>query len=210
MLIPSYLPGESERTRIQLRLRDDDLKHAKENSDLQALELQKWSVTQASYESEIQDLQDELNAAQTINAELDEQKHENLMLKETIDRMRFDMDEMRTNLVSGQSQGGGVRSVKGSVSKSLGAELANKMKEMGTEWGLDAGDEDAEDEERTRQLLLEDAGGDTEGEDVIETIITRTKRVGFFSFLVCHVLLVVLIRGLFVWFTESRQSGEED
>jgi len=97
------------------------------------------------------------------------------MLKETIDRMRFDMDEMRNSAASNHlSQGGsGTSSARGSVSKSLGAELLSKMKDG--KWEME--DEDGEEEEEVSSHLEMDAEDeDTEGEDVVETIITRTKR----------------------------------
>lgn len=91
------------------------------------------------------------------------------MLKETIDRMRFEMDEMR-NLGAGQGTGSGSASARGSVSKSLGAELLGKM---GAQWAMDE-----EEDEEGLDLESEDRQ-DTEGEeeDVIQTIITRKKRV---------------------------------
>lgn len=90
------------------------------------------------------------------------------MLKETIDRMRYEMDEMRSLSAMGAGTGSGSGSVRGSVSKSLGAELLGKM---GAVWGMDDEDEDG--------LDLDDENQDTEGEeeDVIQTIITRKKRV---------------------------------
>ncbi|KAJ3483586.1 hypothetical protein NLI96_g6211 [Meripilus lineatus] len=156
--------AESERTRSQLRARNDDLKHAKENLDLQSLELQKWASIQVNYDAQLQSLQEELQAAQMTNAELDEQKQENLMLKETIDRMRYEMDEMRNN-IAGVASGGTV-SAKGSVSRTLGMELGNRLKDM--EW------EDRDDDERVKELLEEES--EEEDEDVIQTVITRTKR----------------------------------
>lgn len=93
------------------------------------------------------------------------------MLKETIDRMRFEMDEMRSLNVmgAGHGSGSGSGSARGSMSKSLGAELLGKM----GDWGMDD-----EEEEEGLDLDAED-GQDTEGEeeDVIQTIITRKKRV---------------------------------
>lgn len=161
---------------------------------MQALELQKWSIVQQNYDAQIQALQEELTNAQVANAELDEQKQENLMLKETIDRMRFDMDEMRTNLVSANHGGASAR---GSLSKSLGAEMQNMMGGMGSGWGMDQ--EDVDDDERVKEILEVD--DDTEGEDVIQTIITRTKRV-------CCVFLLlsfrVLILGSDSYYRKSR------
>lgn len=139
---------------------------------MQALEAQKYLREHGSYEERLAQLEAELSHAQQAHAQLDEQKQENLMLKETIDRMRFEMDEMR-NLGAmgvGHGTGSGSTSARGSMSKSLGAELLGKM---GGEWGMD-------EEEEEEGLDLEDEDRqDTEGEeeDVIQTIITRKKRV---------------------------------
>ena len=93
------------------------------------------------------------------------------MLKETIDRMRFEMDEMRTTAVSGHP-GSGAPSIKGSVSKSLGAELMNKMKN--NSWELDA---EEDDEPNVEEEIVHEHADDTDSEGVeVETIITR-KRV---------------------------------
>lgn len=162
--------AESERYRNTLRRRDQELKDLQDLSSLQTLEGQKWSREHDTYESRIAALEAELELAQQAHAQLEEQKQENLMLKETIDRMRFEMDEMRSlHGGSGAGAGGGSQggSQQGSVSKSLGAELLGKI---GKQWGMDE-DEESEDEG------LEE-GEDTEGEeeDVIERIITRKKR----------------------------------
>lgn len=176
-----FLLAESERTRSQLRARNDDLKHAKENLDLQSLELQKWASIQVNYDAQLQSLQEELQAAQMTNAELDEQKQENLMLKETIDRMRYEMDEMRNN-IAGVASGGTV-SAKGSVSRTLGMELGNRLKDM--EW------EDRDDDERVKELLEEES--EEEDEDVIQTVITRTKRVSDLTFFPFRFVLIYVM-----------------
>lgn len=100
------------------------------------------------------------------------------MLKETIDRMRFEMDELRTAVVGGG--GSGAPSIKGSVSRSLGAEL---LKMNSGEWDRDQGhvEEHEHDPLYHGHEHEEDVHSDEEetdeGEDVIQTIITRTKRV---------------------------------
>ncbi|KAI6108363.1 hypothetical protein F5141DRAFT_1189212 [Pisolithus sp. B1] len=162
--------AESERYRNTLRRRDQELKDLQDLSSLQTLEAQKWAREHDTYDARIAALEAELELAQQAHAQLEEQKQENLMLKETIDRMRFEMDEMRSSHGgSGAGPGGGSQggSQQGSVSKSLGAELLGKI---GKQWGMDE-DEEGEDEGP-------EEGEDTEGEeeDVIERIITRKKR----------------------------------
>lgn len=162
---PNLVTAESERYRNTIRRRDQELKDLQDAATLHALEAQKWARELESYEGRIVALEADLAIAQQAHAQLDEQKQENLMLKETIDRMRFEMDEMRNN-ASGLGAGSRGSSQKGSVSKSLGAELLGKM---GPQWGME--DEDSDGEE------FEPDEGDTEGEDVIQTIITRKMRV---------------------------------
>lgn len=170
LLLMSRL-AESERYRNTLRRRDQELKDLQDASALQALETQKYLREHDTYEERLAQLEAELSHAQQAHAQLDEQKQENLMLKETIDRMRFEMDEMRnlSAMAAGQGPGSGSGSARGSMSKSLGAELLGKI---GAQWGMD-------DEEEEEGLDFDGEDQDTEGEeeDVIQTIITRKKRV---------------------------------
>ena len=139
------------------------------------LEAQKIAGVAATYEAQIETLHEELVAAQQTVSALDEQKQENMYLKETIDRMRYDMDEMRTSSVGGSTSG--AASVRGSVSKSLGAELLGKMKwqsEGDSEYVTSEPDDqrDKEEEEEIEEII----GGssdETEGEDVIQTIASE-------------------------------------
>lgn len=146
-----------------------------DDADKLMLDASHAEIIRRDLEAQINSMHEELLAAQQTTAALDEQKHENLLLKETIDRMRFEMDEMRTNASGAGAGGGGTGSVKGSVSKSLGAELLSKMKQLGDDnWGMEDEGQDEHQDELSAEL---EDGGDTEDEDVIQTIITRTKRV---------------------------------
>ncbi|KAH9846647.1 hypothetical protein C2E23DRAFT_890636 [Lenzites betulinus] len=164
--------SESERYRNQLRRRDQEIKDLQDAAQLQAIETQKWLREQSNYEERIAALESELLVAQQAQISLDEQKQENMLLKETIDRMRFDMDELRNSASSLEKGGGsGTASAQGSVSKSLGAELLSKMKDG--KWDMD---EEAEDEQSSLEAEVEGDEDETESEDVVQTIITRTKR----------------------------------
>ncbi|KAI8969509.1 hypothetical protein BD414DRAFT_525819, partial [Trametes punicea] len=164
--------AESERYRNQLRRRDQEIKELQDAAQLQAIENQKWQREQANYEERIAALESELMFAQQTQAQLDEQKQENMLLKETIDRMRFDMDELR-NSASGleKGSGSGTASAHGSMSKSLGAELLSKMKDG--KWDLD---EEVTEEPSSFEVEVDAEDDETESEDVVQTIITRTKR----------------------------------
>lgn len=97
------------------------------------------------------------------------------MLKETIDRMRFDMDEMRNNAIAGHDKGGssGQSSAVNTVSKSLGAELMGKMN---ASWEMLEHDRDEGVKGNVVEVVEEEE--ETEGEEnVVQTIITRKTRV---------------------------------
>jgi hypothetical protein len=160
---------------------------------LHELESNKWAREQQGYEDRIANLEEELGVAQGVYVQLDEQKQENMLLKETIDRMRYEMDEMRANAALGLPPGSTGGSGPGTLSKTLGAELLGKMKWDGeeAEEGDDEGageveetveegsslevPERSEDESNASVTAVEEE--DTEDEDVIQTIITRKKRV---------------------------------
>ncbi|EGO24332.1 hypothetical protein SERLADRAFT_361453 [Serpula lacrymans var. lacrymans S7.9] len=169
--------AESERYRNTLRRRDQEIKDHQEAAALQVLEAHKYAKEHDNYEERIAHLENELEITQQAHAQLDEQKQENLMLKETIDRMRYDMDEMRnsaTNATQGGSSAGS--SAANSISKSLGAELLGKM--GNSRWGLKDEGEETIEEGDSGEVEMDD-DDDTEGEeeeDVIQTIITRKKR----------------------------------
>jgi hypothetical protein len=190
VLIHAFI-AESERYRNTLRRRDQEIKDHQEAAALQALENHKYAKEHDNYEERIAFLEGELSIAQQAHAQLDEQKQENLMLKETIDRMRFDMDEMRNNAPSTATGGSGQSSRMSTMSKSLGAELLGTMtgdqweKMKGNQWGIDDGDDQGvveEGESGETVVNLDSDGEETEGEDVVQTIITRKKRVCLYLF----------------------------
>ncbi|KAI9454394.1 hypothetical protein BJY52DRAFT_1427326 [Lactarius psammicola] len=164
---------ESEDLRNTLRRKDEEIRNCRESLSLQQMETSKYLKENEAYEERIVLLEQDLALAQQAQTSLDEQKQENLMLKETIDRMRFDMDELRATLAP--SAGSGTSSAPGSVSRSLGAELLSKMKN-------DSGwidDEDEADAAATlKELGIDDPDENTDDEDIVQTIITRKKKRG--------------------------------
>ncbi|KAK0469531.1 uncharacterized protein EV420DRAFT_40602 [Desarmillaria tabescens] len=160
----------SEKYRHDLRQREEAIRNLKETGSLHEMEAMKWTKEHEAYEARISSLEGELELAQQVQAQLDEQKQENLLLKETIDRMRFDMDEMRNSASSVMGGSSGNSSAANTMSKSLGAELASKIKGG---WGLEDEEEDVEDEGDNAEATVVN---DSDGEDVIQTIITRKKR----------------------------------
>jgi hypothetical protein len=162
----------SEKYRDDLRQREEQIRNLREAASLHEVENAKWVREHENYENRIVALENELAIAQQAHAQLDEQKQENLLLKETIDRMRFDMDEMRSNAVAATG-GSGQSSAANTMSKSLGAELLGKIKGG---WGMQDEEEDAKEEDGDVPTEVEE-DEETESEDVIQTIITRKKRV---------------------------------
>lgn len=87
------------------------------------------------------------------------------------------MDEMRSATLNGLGVvGSGASSAMNTLSKTLGAELMGKMK-----WGIEEEDEETRDElgseSSTAVEIEEDENTEGEDEDVIQTIITKRKRV---------------------------------
>jgi len=125
-------------------------------------------------EEQIQQLQAELNKANHVHGEYVNQKQENMLLKETIDRLRYDLDDLRTAHANDSTKGGSSApgSAKPSLSRTLGSELLRRLhphEEKVTE-------EDS-DNETTVEETVQAKGENTDGdEDVFQTIITR-KRV---------------------------------
>ncbi|KZS92535.1 hypothetical protein SISNIDRAFT_550525 [Sistotremastrum niveocremeum HHB9708] len=154
--------AESEKYRNTLRVRDDDIKRAKDLNDRQAQDLTKLHADLKTAEESRSQLQAEVALLREAADSLELQKQENLLLKETIDRMRFELDEL-TNSSSAAAMGTAPGSQQTTLSKSLGAEFARSVR----------GADDNKKEDRA-----EDGDGEsTEGEEEIQTIITRKRKV---------------------------------
>ncbi|EDR05833.1 uncharacterized protein LACBIDRAFT_302638 [Laccaria bicolor S238N-H82] len=91
----------SEKYRDELRQREEQIRTLRESAALQEVKALKYMKEHENYEARILQLEADLSIAQQAHEQLNEQKHENMLLKETIDRMRFDMDEMRNVVVTG-------------------------------------------------------------------------------------------------------------
>ncbi|KAH8983970.1 hypothetical protein EDB86DRAFT_2811081 [Lactarius hatsudake] len=166
---------ESEDLRNTLRRKDEEIRSCRESLSLQQMETSKYLKENEAYEERIVLLEQDLALAQQAQTSLDEQKQENLMLKETIDRMRFDMDELRATLASNAPSANGASSAPGSVSRSLGAELLSKMK---NDSGWIDDDDEADAAATLKELGIDDPDENSEDEDIVQTIITRKKKRG--------------------------------
>ncbi|KAJ7234179.1 hypothetical protein B0H12DRAFT_1191782 [Mycena haematopus] len=171
--------ARAEKYRDDLRDREEAVRSLHEAASLTQIETARYAKEKEVHEQQILQLEKEIAIAQEAHDELDEQKQQNMLLKETIDRMRFDLDEMRSSNSAGVGGSSGQSSAANTISKSLGQELLGKMK--GGWGGLEGeGEEDAEEEAEEGSGSSATTPGveddDTEGEDVIQTIITRKKR----------------------------------
>ncbi|KAF4614089.1 hypothetical protein D9613_007473 [Agrocybe pediades] len=163
----------SEKYRDDLRAREETIRSLRESLALYEIESGKWTKEHDRYEERIQQLEQELSTALEAHTQLDEQKQENMLLKETIDRMRFDMDEMRNNMGNLNAGGSsGQSSNANTISKSLGAELMGQWPLSPTE------DRSVDDDDSEDGTVIEEEETTVEGddEDVIQTIITKRKR----------------------------------
>ena len=168
----------SEKYRDELRQRAETIQALQETLHLQEAEVNKYVRERETYEERIVSLEKELEVNLETQEMLDEQKQENLMLKETIDRMRYEMDRMRNDASAvGLANTSGTNSVNGTISKSLGAELAGKLGAWGEE------DEPSTSSSQPAADPHTGDDGDSSTESEIEEIITRrTTRVCHFPF----------------------------
>ncbi len=154
--------------------REEQHRDAIEKIALHNLELDKWQRQNEQLTLHIANLEQQLLVTREAESQLDEQKQENLLLKETIDRMKFDMEELRHKADGNIPSSSGTASNQNTISKSLGVEI---MRMNNGKWMGD-GESDDESESTAVEDEQHDDGDDTEGEeDVIQTIITRKKRV---------------------------------
>jgi hypothetical protein len=129
-----------------------------------------WKATSEVQEAKLNALETELATSRLAQQQLDEQKQENLYLKETIDRLRFELDELRAALAVALGSGpnsAGPASAPGTLSKSLANELKARL-----------------DAEQPAESDGAKAGGDDE---VMETVITTSRRrvCRFFFLIFC-------------------------
>jgi F0F1-type ATP synthase alpha subunit len=106
-------------------------------------------------------LETDLSIARQAESVLETQKQENLALKETIDRMRFDLDEARmavANVVAGSHLRSGTNgsSVPQTMSRNLGDELSRRL--VAADTASAAGKEDED------------------GDSIVETVVTTQRR----------------------------------
>ncbi|GAA5922288.1 uncharacterized protein JCM15063_003247 [Sporobolomyces koalae] len=158
---------EAERLRTLVAEMRRDYRAAEDSIQGHALQIQHFERDRELLQQGINKLEEDLEVARKAQDALDEQKQENLVLKETIDRLRFDLDEMRAaNRKSGFLEPGAT-AISGSPGKSLGGSLSRSLgKELGTQLETEEDGESSEEEET-------EIG--EEGED--EIIVTTHRQI---------------------------------
>lgn len=167
---------EAQRLRDILRERDSEIRDLEESvaeheadeakvssSRVRVPANEQYTREMQALEAEVKRLEGELATARQAESVLETQKQENLQLKETIDRMRFDLEEAKNNAVNA---GKGHRrtattnsSVEGTLSRNLGDEINRRLQDA---QAVTEGD---------------DGGEEKEGGSDVETVVTiqRTR-----------------------------------
>lgn len=124
-------------------------------------------------EEQVKQLQAELSKAQLVHGEFLGQKQENALLKETIDRLRYDLDDLRSAHANDSTKGGSSApgSAMPSLSRTLGSELLRRMDSTNEER-----EDDSDNDTTIEETVEENPEATDDSEDVFQTIITR-KRV---------------------------------
>lgn len=175
----------SEKYRVDLRDREETIRSLREQAGLYDIEIAKMGEREKEWEDRVGRLERDVEEAREGCAQLEQQKIENLGLKETIDRMRFEMDDMRSAMTSGLGTmnpgmpGSGVNSRMNTMSKSLGAELQSQLEReerRRAEAEAEAqNDVDVDDYTDGEDTVVEEMQEDDEG-NYVTTIIKRTRR----------------------------------
>nr|ODN93679.1 hypothetical protein L204_04863 [Cryptococcus depauperatus CBS 7855] len=124
---------EAQRLRDLLRDRDLEIRNLEDAANAHAADEEKLTHEIQALETEIKRLEGDISFARQAESHLQTQKQENLALKETIDRMRFDLDEARAAVAligTGAGRGtasAGTDSAGGSIAKNLGDELGRRL-----------------------------------------------------------------------------------
>ncbi|BGP21434.1 hypothetical protein JCM10295v2_000309 [Rhodotorula toruloides] len=155
---------EAERLRALVAETRRENRAAEEAIQNHGLQIQQLDRDRELLQQAVNKLEEDLVVARRAQDSLDEQKQENLLLKETIDKLRFEIEEMR---VAGRKSGfldsssalvsPAKASLADSINRSLGREIATQLLEQ---------DSESSDEEGT-------AGE----EDVDDIIITTHRRI---------------------------------
>ncbi|CAG8497867.1 4314_t:CDS:10 [Cetraspora pellucida] len=93
---------EAEKFRDLVKIKEEELFNTQRNLNAMSSEEKKWFDERERLEHALCKLEQDLTSAQASEIELEEQKNENMHLKETIDKLKLDLDEIR-NVGSGKN-----------------------------------------------------------------------------------------------------------
>ncbi|PVF95565.1 hypothetical protein CPB86DRAFT_776198 [Serendipita vermifera] len=166
--------AEADKNRGIVRAREKELRELEHLLMTTEHEVEKARADAEMTEEQIKQLQTELAKANQVHADYLAQKQENVILKETIDRLRFDLDDLRSAHAAESSKGGSSApgSAMASLSRTLGSELLRRLNPHEEEGG------DESDSETTVDETVEEKVQNTDGDEaVIQTIITRKRKI---------------------------------
>ncbi|KAF8329149.1 uncharacterized protein EI90DRAFT_3017385 [Cantharellus anzutake] len=158
-LIPLFFLVEAEKYRAKITRKELEMKDSEAYLAHTIADAEKWKNSAEVAQQMIASLTAELEAVRNAAQALDAQKQENISLKETIDRLRLDLDELR-NAKSASSNG---ISRNGTISGSLALEMS------GLHPGQDGEEGDPSSEDGTV------VGHEYGDEGVVQTVVTRKK-----------------------------------
>ncbi|CAG7849354.1 SubName: Full=Uncharacterized protein {ECO:0000313/EMBL:CCA78069.1} [Serendipita indica DSM 11827] len=166
--------AELDKHKVTVRAREGEIRELEHRIDTVEHECEKARAEHEIAEEQVKQLQIELAKANEVHAEYLQQKQENMVLKETIDRLRYDLDDLRTAHANDSTKGGSSApgSAMPTMSRSLGSELLRRLNP--TEETPDEGEESDTTVEETVEEKIENADGE---EDVFQTIITRKRKI---------------------------------
>ncbi|KAG8813520.1 hypothetical protein FRC17_001541 [Serendipita sp. 399] len=167
--------AELDKQKTIIHNRESEIRDLEHQLEIVEHEVDKGKGEQAVNEEQIRRLQAEVAQANEVHAQLLSQKQENQVLKETIDRLRYDLDDLRSAHANDSTRGGssGPASAMPSLTRTLGSELLRRLNPQQENAAADGSDSDATVEE-TVEEKVENTDGE---EDVFQTIITRKRKI---------------------------------
>ncbi|GAA5980846.1 hypothetical protein JCM10908_003889 [Rhodotorula pacifica] len=164
---------EADRLRTLVAELRRENRNAEETIQGHSLQVQQFERDHDRLQQAVDKLESELASARQAQDALENQKQENLLLKETIDKLRFEIEEMqsigpKSGFIDSSQQAflSPSKSLAESISKSIGREIATQMSTA----------EDEESDEEDEAIEREDAADDMD--DIIVTTHRRIRKRG--------------------------------
>ncbi|KZV94691.1 hypothetical protein EXIGLDRAFT_672787 [Exidia glandulosa HHB12029] len=125
----------TEALRNALRTKEAEVQHAADVAAHHLSEARRHAAAREAADAQAAQLEDELQVARETAQSVLEQKNENVMLRETIERLKLDLDELRSNRSEPSRSG----SRPATVSRTLGAELLIQLADAERKRFLESG-----------------------------------------------------------------------